>query len=135
MVNQKVETQIGDDVLRQMALAQAYAGKPGLGVKLITDRACDEKNRLSGRFVSYEPRPTFSSDPKFWYDCARISGAMGNPKFAIKCLLLAGKYGFSDKEAALVCEDLQETLAIAENRKSFDAMFRRPTRFPSRDDD
>lgn len=58
-----------------------------------------------------------SSDPKFWYDCARVCSILKEPAFACECLGQAVKVGFADFEGAKADPDLR---TVRENRMTAD---------------
>ncbi len=87
-----LDTNITLDVLHQVALAYAYAG-----------RTRDAYNHL----LRVDSGKLRGGTPAFWYDAARVCSMAHDLKRARYCLNMAVRTGFRDFEGAKVIPDLQ----------------------------
>jgi hypothetical protein len=113
------EGALNDKIIYQFIQACGCAGKPALAYKLIVANGF-QLDRLRRPVVN----ATFSRDPAFWYDSARIASLVGEPGVAVQCLQQAVRMGFRDFEAAKVDPDLKLAREHPGTTKQFQAALR-----------
>ena len=126
---EKIDRNINDSVVRQAFLASAYAGNFDEAVKTVESRAGTQSNRAyPNRAPVYEPTASYSSNPVFWYDAARVASVAGKAPFAMKCLTIAVKEGFNDADAAKFCPDLERVRTDEKTKALFNNLFEKKGR-------
>jgi phosphoglycolate phosphatase-like HAD superfamily hydrolase len=113
------EGALNDKIIYQFIQACGCAGKPALAYQLIVANGFQPDRRR--RPVVND---TFSRDPAFWYDSARIASLVGEPGVAVQCLQQAVRLGFRDFEAAKVDPDLKLVREHPATNKQFQAALR-----------
>jgi hypothetical protein len=113
------EGSVNDEVVHKFLQACGCAGKPRAALEVMRNRAFQ-----LDRFRRLVPNPSFSRDPVFWYDCARVASLMGEAPAAAECLRLAVNLGYRDFEAAKVDPDLRNVRESPATSRQFQAVIR-----------
>jgi hypothetical protein len=114
-----IKGDLNDDVIHHVIQASACAGRPDASYKLILSN-CVEKRPHSRNLTL---NASFSNNPAFWYDCARICSLMNDLGTSAECLQQAVQLGFRDGEAAKADPDLKKVRENPVTVKRFKALF------------
>jgi hypothetical protein len=110
---------VNDQVIRSFIQACGCGGKPVAAYQLVAANAFQ-----LDRFRRPLLNGSFSCDPAFWYDSARIASLMGQAGVSMQCLEQAVRLGFRDFEAAKVDPDLGAVREHPSTTRQFKAVIR-----------